>query len=160
MPHEKVIEEIDTECNRIDKLFQEYESLLEKIKEQEPDFIEIGSLAMMLHSFYNGIESIFSRIAKKIDKNMPDGSEWHKELLELMAKPTKKRKYAVLSETMCEELKVYLGFRHFSRHAYAFDLDWNLMKDLVLQADDVREKVLGEIKSFIEKIKKKELRGS
>lgn len=56
-----------------------------------------------------------------------------------------------------EELKVYLGFRHFSRHAYAFDLDWNLMKDLVLRADEVREKVLGEMKSFIEKIKKKGL---
>jgi len=51
---------------------------------------------------------------------------------------------------MCEELKMYLGFRHFSRHAYAFDLDWNLMKDLVFRADDVREKVLGEIKSFVE----------
>lgn len=154
MPHEKVFGEIDTECNRIDRLFQEYEPLLEKTKTQEPDFIEIGSLAMMLHSFYNGLESIFIRIAKKIDKNMPDGSEWHKELLDLMAKPTKKRKYAVLSETMCEELKVYLGFRHFSRHAYAFDLDWNLMKDLVLRADDVRKKVLGEMKSFIEKRKK------
>jgi hypothetical protein len=54
---------------------------------------------------------------------------------------------------MCEELKVYLGFRHFSRHAYAFDLDWNLMKDLVLRSDEVKENVLGEIKSFIEKIK-------
>jgi len=45
---------------------------------------------------------------------------------------------------MCEELKMYPGFRHFSRHAYAFDLYWNLMKDLVFRADDVREKVLGE----------------
>jgi len=57
MPHEKVFKEIETECNRIDRLFQEYEPLLEKIKEQEPDFIEIGSLAMMLHSFYNGLEN-------------------------------------------------------------------------------------------------------
>ncbi len=151
MPDEKVFKDIEAECKRIDKLYEEYEPLLEKIKDREPDFIEIGSLAMMLHSFYNGIENIFSRIARKIDKQMPVGMDWHKELLEIMSKRTKKRKYVVISESRCEELKEYLGFRHFSRHAYAFDLDWNLMKDLVLRSDEVREKVLDEIKSFIEK---------
>jgi hypothetical protein len=153
MPDENIIEDIETECKRIDKLFEEYEPLLEKIKDRAPDFIEIGSLAMMLHSFYNGLENIFSRIARKIDKNMPEGLDWHKELLDLMSKPTKKRKYVVLSNDMGEELKKYLGFRHFSRHAYAFDLDWELMKDLVFRSDDVRKKVLDEIESFIKKIK-------
>lgn len=153
MPDEKIFEDIEIECKKIDKLFEDYEPLLEKIKDQPPDFFEIGSLAMMLHSFYNGLENIFSRIARKIDKNLPEGMDWHKELLERMSKRTKKRKYAVLSENICEELKEYLGFRHFSRHSYACDLDWALMEDLVFRADDVREKVIGEIKSFIEKIR-------
>jgi hypothetical protein len=56
MPHEKVFEEIESECERIDQLFQEYDPLLEKIIDKEPDFIEIGSLAMLLHSFYNGLK--------------------------------------------------------------------------------------------------------
>ncbi len=118
---------------------------------QEPDFIGLGSLAMLLHSFYNGLENIFSRIARKIDENMPNSEEWHKELLEQMAKQTEKRAHIVLSDSTCENLKEYLGFRHFSRHAYAFDLDWNLMKDLVLEIDKIKKSVIGEIRSFIDK---------
>ena len=123
MLNKKIIEEIDTECKKIEQLFDEYELLLTEIVEREPDFIEIGSLAMMLHSFYNGLEKIFSRIARKIDTKLPDGMEWHKELLELMAIQTEKREHTVLSENTCDELKEYLGFRHFIRHSYAFDLN-------------------------------------
>jgi hypothetical protein len=50
-------------------------------------------------------------------------------------------------------LRKYLGFRHFSRHAYAFDLEWQLMKDLVARIQEVEERTLDEIKSFISKIK-------
>ncbi len=91
MQHKKVIEEIGFEVKRIEKLFEDYESLLKKVKNKEPNFIELGSLAMLLHSFYNGLENIFIRIVRKIDENMPYGEEWHKELLELMAKQPKKR---------------------------------------------------------------------
>ena len=73
MQHKKIIEEIELEVERIEKLFKNYEPLLKKVREKEPDFIELGSLAMLLHSFYNGLENIFSRIARKIDKNMPYG---------------------------------------------------------------------------------------
>ncbi|MCK4763862.1 MAG: hypothetical protein KAW12_16790 [Candidatus Aminicenantes bacterium] len=154
MHNKKIVEEIGREIEKIEKLFDEYESLLTKIIAQEPDFIEIGSLAMLMHSFYNGLEKIFSRIAKKIDEQLPDGMEWYKELLELMAKQTGKREYVVLSKKTCEELKEYLGFRHFIRNAYAFDLNWDLMRDLVLRSNDVKSVVLGEIRSFIKKIVK------
>jgi len=153
MPYRKVVEEIEYEVEKIERLLQDYEPLLKKVKEQEPDFIELGSLAMLLHSFYNGLENIFNRIARKIDKNVPYGEEWHKELLESMTRTTGKRENVVLNDSTCEELKEYLGFRHFSRHAYAFDLDWNLMKDLVIKLDEVKMKVISEIKIFIINIK-------
>lgn len=156
MQNKKVIEEIEFEIKRIEKLFVDYKSLLKKVSNQKPSFIELGSLAMLLHSFYNGLENIFSRISRKIDGNMPDGEEWHKELLEQMAKQTKKREQIVISNNTCEDLKVYLGFRHFSRHAYAFDLDWNLMKDLVLRIAEIKKRVICEIKSFIDKLEKLE----
>ncbi|MDI6735534.1 MAG: hypothetical protein QME42_04985 [bacterium] len=149
MQHKKVIENIELEIKRIERLINEYEVLLKKVKVQHPDFIELGSLAMLLHSFYNGLENIFSRIARKIDEKMPQGEGWHKELLEQMARQTKKRKQVVLSNNICKDLEEYLGFRHFSIHAYAFDLDWELMKELVEKLNDVKERVLGEIRLFI-----------
>lgn len=156
MQNKKVIEEIEFEIKRIEKLFVDYKFLLKKVRNQKPSFIELGSLAMLLHSFYNGLENIFNRIARKIDENMPKGEEWHKELLEQMTRQTKKRELIVLSNDTYEDLKEYLGFRHFSRHAYAFDLNWKLMKDLVLRIDEIKKRVIGEIKLFIDKLNKLE----
>lgn len=155
MPHEKVIEDLESEIKRIEKLIENYAPLLKRVKTEKPDFIELGSLAMLLHSFYNGLENVFTRIAKEIDGKMPKGEAWHSQLLEQMTKPIGKRKQVVLSDNTCRDLEEYLGFRHFSRHAYAFDLEWQLMKDLVNRIEDVKERTLDEIKSFISQIKER-----
>ena len=153
MPPKKVRDEIELEIKRIDKLLNHYKPLLKEVKTQKPDFIELGSLASLLHSFYNGLENIFTRIARKIDQEMPKGEMWHLQLLEQMARQTEKRKYTIISDETYKDLKKYLGFRHFSRHAYAFDLEWQLLKDLVKRIEDVKERTLGEIKSFISRIR-------
>ncbi len=153
MPPKKVRDEIELEIKRIEKLLNHYKPLLKKVKTQKPDFIELGSLAALLHSFYNGLENIFTRIARKIDQKMPKGEMWHLQLLEQMARQTDKRKYTIISDETYKDLRKYLGFRHFSRHAYAFDLEWQLMKDLVERLEDVKERTLYEIKLFISRIK-------
>ncbi len=68
MQYKQVIEEMEIEIKKIEKIFEDYRPLLEKVSNQEPTFIELSSLAMLWHSFYNGLENIFSRIAKRIDK--------------------------------------------------------------------------------------------
>jgi hypothetical protein len=98
MPPKKVRDEIELEIKRIEKLLNHYKPLLKKVKTEKPDFIELGSLAALLHSFYNGLENIFIRIARKIDQKMPKGEMWHLQLLEQMAKQTDKRKYAIISD--------------------------------------------------------------
>jgi hypothetical protein len=37
---------------------------------------------------YNGIEKIFLFIAKEIDKDLPDGTRWHRDLILRMCKNT------------------------------------------------------------------------
>jgi len=155
MLHEKVIEDIESEIKRIEKLIGNYAPLLKRVKTEKPDFIELGSLAMLLHSFYNGLENVFTRVAKEIDGKMPKEEAWHSQLLEQMTKPTGKRTQAVLSNDTYKGLEEYLGFRHFSRHAYAFDLEWQLMKDLVKRIEDIKQTTLSEIKSFVSKIKQR-----
>jgi hypothetical protein len=55
----KLIEKINLEISRIDKLFDGGKPLLDlcRIKE-DLNFIELSAGALFLHSFYNGIESI------------------------------------------------------------------------------------------------------
>ncbi|MHA1378611.1 MAG: hypothetical protein ACTSRG_09535 [Candidatus Helarchaeota archaeon] len=156
MQSKDVNDVIEFEIKRIENLLTKYNNLLEKVKKEDPNFIELGSLAMLLHSYYNGLENIFSRIAKKIDGHLPKGEFWHKELLDQMASQSDRRKYIVLKPETYEDLKEYLGFRRFSRHAYAFELDWNLMKDIVLRINKVNNKVIADIKEFLNDLIKKD----
>jgi DNA-directed RNA polymerase len=42
------------------------------------------AIALDIHGFYSGVERIFEKIAKQIDRNPPAKSEqWHKNLLQL-----------------------------------------------------------------------------
>ena len=68
-------------------------------------------------------------------------------------KPLNNRQQIVLTNKTYEELKEYLGFRHFSRHAYSFDINWELMKDLIYRIEGIKSITIKELKTFLEKIK-------
>jgi hypothetical protein len=105
----------------------------------------------VLHSFYNGVENIFQRIASRLDQNFPSSEFWHQELLDQMKRPTQDRE-RVLSETIYEKLKPYLGFRHFFRHSYAFQFKWEKIKALLLDLTDVFIEFKNEIAGFVDRI--------
>jgi thiamine kinase-like enzyme len=63
MQIEKCFEEIENEIELIDELIVSHKQLLDKVETSIPNRIEISALATVLHSFYNGVENIFSRIA-------------------------------------------------------------------------------------------------
>jgi len=149
MKNDKIIEEINIELKQIDELLSKYDLLLREIKNREPNFIELGSLSVLLHSFYTGIENIFIRISKRIDNSFPDGTMWHKELLEQMSKKSLNRNISVISKETYEILEKYLGFRHLFRHNYVFNLTWDLMKDLVIDINNFYTEFKNEIREFI-----------
>lgn len=61
------VKEIDNEIVLLRELILSHRPLIEKLKESVPDQIDLSAAAAMLHSFYNGIENIFKRIAKRIE---------------------------------------------------------------------------------------------
>jgi hypothetical protein len=85
--------------------------------------IEVTACASVLHSFYNGLENIFLSIVKRIDRNVPTGDRWHRDLLYQMGKETPERKQVLTNKTI-DQLVDYMGFRHFYRHSYSFSLEW------------------------------------
>jgi hypothetical protein len=63
-------EKIEHEISRIDKLLNDAKPLLDLCKLREPDFVEITATAQILHSFYNGIESVVILFLKSVhEKN-------------------------------------------------------------------------------------------
>jgi hypothetical protein len=49
-----------------------------------------------------------------------------------------------------QPLEEYLKFRHFVRHSYGFQLDWERMEDLVMGINNIWDKVKNDINAFIE----------
>jgi len=108
--------------------------LFDSTRNREPDSVEIAALATVLYSFYDGVEKIFLSIAKYVDDFVPVENKWHKALLIQMTKKTDKRNAVITSETI-SVLTEYMGFRHFYRHAYSFQLSWSKLKDLFNRAN-------------------------
>jgi len=135
----------------IDRLFGAYAPLLAQTAEQPPDLVQTTALASVLHSFYNGLESIFVTIAKEIDGELPAGNRWHRDLLEQMGQDNEKRT-AVLSPALFSELQNYLAFRHYYRHTYSFFLRWEELRELALPLPAVWEQTRIALEKFVEEL--------
>ncbi|MFH1091775.1 MAG: hypothetical protein V1742_09430, partial [Pseudomonadota bacterium] len=75
--------------------------------------------------------NIFKRVSAAFEGGLRSSQYWHSDLIESMSKPRPNRP-ALLSGSLRETLEEYLDFRHFFRHAYSFDLNWEKMRHLVL----------------------------
>ncbi|MCK4797830.1 MAG: hypothetical protein KAT05_10630 [Spirochaetes bacterium] len=148
MKIKKCINEIIIEIGLLEELIEIHKPLINKIKITVPDQIETEAIGGFLHSFYNGIENIFKRITSNIDKKMPTSTYWHQELLDFMIYDTSKR-IKVISKGLRKKINNYLGFRHFFRHTYTFQLDWSKMRELCLDIETVFEEFKNEINKFI-----------
>ena len=146
---EKLRIKIIFEISQIDKLFNNSKPLLDLCKLKPPDFIEMSATALLLHSFYNGIENILRLIIKFYDTELPTDTKWHMELLEKAFVPNKNRK-EIFDTELQGTLEEYLKFRHFVRHSYGFQLDWERMEDLVTGIVNIWDKVKNNINKFME----------
>ena len=137
------------EISQIDKLIADSKPLFDLCKLKPPDFIEMSAAAMVLHSFYNGIETILVLIFKHYDGQLPNSNKWHIELLEKSFLSDKKRKQIFTIELQ-KSLEEYLRFRHFVRHAYGFQLEWERMEDLIKDIEGFWNTLKESITLFIE----------
>lgn len=80
-------------------------------------------LAVKLHAWYTGLESILERIARVLEGSVPTGPSSHQELLRNMTLPLSEVRPAIIPSELHPELSELLAFRHFFRHAYAVSLD-------------------------------------
>ena len=149
---EKVISQIEFEIGQIDQLLESYVELFERAKADIPNMVDITALGSVLHSFYNGLENIFLTIAKRIDKQIPETTQWHRDLLNQMTETESKRRQ-VLSTDIAHRLADYLGFRHFYRHSYSFFLEWDELEKLVNPLEEVWVQVKNELQVFLDSLK-------
>ncbi|MBI5199863.1 MAG: hypothetical protein HZA09_07610 [Nitrospirae bacterium] len=151
MNKEDFQEDLMNELENLKRLNDEMRQLLEEIGDS-PSFIEIRAAGSILHDFYSGVEKIFERIAVNIDHSLPEGENWHMELLLQMTKPYQDMRDAIISEGLCNDLKEYLRFRHLFRHIYGFEIKWERFGVLCQRLEGIFITFKTEIESFISAI--------
>jgi hypothetical protein len=139
---------VAVELAQLRRLVVSHRPLIEACAATAPDPIGLSALAAMLHSFYNGIENLFKRVAIEIDGGPPATEAWHRRLLNSMASATDARP-PLLSAALRDRLRGYLDFRHFFRHAYTFDLRWSKMEKLVRECEGTLGALEAECGAFL-----------
>jgi hypothetical protein len=122
----KIIEEIDG----INNAAKRAEFAWKKAHDTNDD-LYFDSVALNLHSFYSGIEKIFKLIAKEVDENIPDGPNWHEELLAQMSLDITAIRPPVISGKLKNNLQEYRSFRHLIRNIYTYNINPQKIKPLI-----------------------------
>jgi hypothetical protein len=79
--------------------------------------------AVDLHGYYSGLESVLERVARGLEGGLPEGPQWHRDLLATASRPIPSIRPAVLSQVSFDWLEKLRAFRLFFRNAYAAELD-------------------------------------
>ena len=144
------VDKIFFEINQIDKLLDEAKPCIEACEITEPDFVERCGLALILQSFYNGIELILLMVFKPTDHFLQNQTRWHKALLS-NAFESKDNQTQLLRDELRVLLNDYLKFRHLARHTYGFQLKWDEMKMLVFNLEKTWEIVKSDLMNFMDR---------
>lgn len=140
--------------SRIRQELKELERVLARTKEgwerarRSNDDFYLDSVALNLHGFYSGLERIFTLIAETLDGSLPQGENWHLQLLNQMAKEKPCVRPAVISESVAERLNEYRGFRHVVRNVYTYRFDADKVKKLVQSAPELFKRLKAELEAF------------
>jgi hypothetical protein len=115
----RVAAELRAELVHIDRTVTEAGPLLTSVATER---VMLYATAALLDTFYTGIEKALRRIAGELG-GIPEGSGWHRRLLDDMTLQIPKVRPAVLSPETARALSTFLAFRHRFRNLYLFDLE-------------------------------------
>ncbi|RPI88493.1 MAG: hypothetical protein EHM41_01060 [Chloroflexi bacterium] len=140
---------ISQELENLDRVVKRAELSMKKAQSDPLDAdLFYDSVALNLHDFYAGLERLFQYIAVNVDKLVPSGSEWHRELLNQMALEIPGIRPAVLSNDVVEKLHEYLRFRHVVRNVYTFQFDPERLSRLVNNLQNIFSQTAQDLEDF------------
>ena len=84
--------------------------------------VYLDSVALNLHSFYSGLERVFELVARHVDRVLPSGDTWHRDLLQQMTHDLTDVRPAVIGRDSALSLDEFRRFRHLVRNVYTINL--------------------------------------
>jgi hypothetical protein len=147
-----------------------YEELVERIRGEVPDLERVvqralrawpqaqrasgeqdaylDSVALNLHGFYSGLERLFELIARHVDRTLPAGETWHRDLLQQMARDLADVRPAVIGQDSVLALDEFRRFRHLVRNVYTTNLVPSKMAGLMAALPELWSRLHAELLAF------------
>ena len=148
-PHRELSERIRGESEDLDRLVGRVVKGWQLVqKGGDPDGMYLDSVALNLHGFYSGLESLFRLVARNIDGSLPDGGDWHKVLLEQVTREKADTRPAVIDVVHVPKLDELRCFRHLVRNVYTFNLIPERIENLVVGLSDLWRQLSPELLAF------------
>jgi hypothetical protein len=142
-----IAQRIRAELPEMDRAIQRARRAFERASFSSDD-LYLDSVALNLHSFYGGVERLFTLVAGVIDGSVPTGEAWHQALLRQMAADVPALRPAVISATTLTLLDEYRAFRHVVRNVYTLHLDPARLERLIHEAPRALAQVHAELAAF------------
>jgi hypothetical protein len=112
------------------------------------DMVHTRAAGSLLHDYYTGVEKVFKTVCLHQTGELPHGAAWHRELLDAM-KNLPADRAPLLTESMHEQLREYLAFRHVFRNAYGFTLSWELIEPLCRRLPRLHETLAARLTDLL-----------
>ena len=136
--------EIEHELERLEQLREELADA-----PRDDDTFTLRARGSMLHDFYSGIERVFIRIAEELNGGVPQGEQWHRQLVTDMSLEIPDVRPAVIEPELARELGAYLRFRHVFRNVYGSLLDAQRMRPLEERLPAVLATFRTQVRAFL-----------
>ncbi len=134
---------IDHELSSLQKELDVLSLVLSKRSKVGLDEIEVRGAALSLASLYNGMERVLKQILSALDEALDQSPNWHAGLLQ------KSNSLGIIAEKTAQDLKGFLSFRHFVRHAYSFEIDPKAIDAVLDAAPALVNQFIAEIRTFV-----------
>ncbi len=150
MTEKEVREEINIELELIDSTLQELLVLYNDVEGREPSVREKTAAAAFLAQFYCGVENILKRISRFNSVPLPTGDTWHIDLFKRFCAPPYKPFPILFDESLVLSMAPYRKFRHVVYHGYGVRLDWNSMREGIVNIKDVFSKFKLNLSNYLQ----------
>ena len=103
----------------------------------------------ILHDFYSGIERVFRRIADEVDGGVPQGEQWHRQLVTDMTLEIPGVRRALITADLAARLQEYLAFRHVFRNVYGYLMDAERIRALEGRLPETLDTFGEQVRAFL-----------
>jgi hypothetical protein len=114
----RLASDIETELASQGRVAERIAALRSRLESQPEDWILAAAMAFEIERWYTAVESLFVRILRTLEGDVPTGPAHHREVLRVASLAVEPLRPALVPPAAESDLRELLGFRHFARHAY------------------------------------------